>query len=833
MSAKIDSPAVSGALPEAAQVVIVGGGVVGCSVAYHLTKLGITDVVLLERRTLTCGTTWHAAGLVPSLRATYTLSMLAHYSTQLYGDLERETGQATGFVRNGSLTVATTAERLRELKRGASLAKVAGFECRLVTPEQIKALWPLLNVDDVIGGIYLPEDGVVSPVDVTRALARGARLGGAAVREGVEVLDVLVESGKVAGVVTTEGRIRAEFVVNCAGMWARDFGRKAGVRVPLHAAEHYYVVTDAVPGMTPRLPTLRDVDGYSYYKPEGDKLLIGLFEPEAKPWGMAGIAETFEFGQLDFDYDHMAPYLEAMLERVPALQTTGIQLFFCGPESFTPDDRYHLGEAPELRNYFVAAGFNSVGIQSAGGAGKVLADWIHRGYPPMDLWGVDIRRNSPFQSSPRYLHDRTTETLGMLYEVHYPFKQFKTARGVRRSVLHDRLTALGAVFGVENGWERANWFAEPGQTPEYDYSYGRQNWFANQRREHQAVREAVGIMDQSSFSKYHVEGPDAERFLNRICANDVAVAPGRVVYTPWLNPRGGIEADVTVTRLSATRYLVISGVSGQVRDLAWLNRHRADDDRVVVTDMTSAYAVVTVMGPRARDTLSLLTSADLSDAAFPFATSQQIDVHYAQVRATRITYVGELGWELYMPTEFAPGVYDAILTAGEAFGIRPYGYHAMNSLRLEKCYRHWGHDITDDDTPREAGLGFACHMDKPGGFIGKAALLAQRQAGPLRKRLVAFLFENPEPLCYHEEPIVADGEIVGRTTAGMFGHTLGATVAMGYVRREAGVTRQWLETAQFEIEVECERYRVTPSLRPFYDPAMQRVKGSMVLPVLE
>ena len=526
----------------------------------------------------------------------------------------------------------------------------------------------------------------------------------------------------------------------------------------------------------------------------------------------------------------MTPYLKTILTRIPTLQKTNIQLFFYNPKSFTPNNHYHLNKTPKLRNYFVAANFNSVGIQSAGGAGKVLADWIARGYPPMDLWGVDIRRNSPFQSAPRYLRDRTTETLGLLYEAHYPFKQFNTARGVRRSVLHDRLQGLGAVFGVENGWERANWFAEPGQAPEYAYSYGRQNWFENQRREHQAVRSAVGVMDQSSFSKYQVAGPGAEAFLNRICANNIAVAPGRVVYTPWLNPRGGIEADVTVTRLSATRYLVVSGVNGQVRDLAWLDRRRAEDDGVVVTDMTSAYAVVTVMGPRARDTLGALTSADLSDAAFPFATSQEIDLHYARVRATRITYVGELGWELYMPTEFAPSVYDAILAAGEAFGIRPYGYHAMNSLRLEKCFRHWGHDITDEDTPLEAGLGFACDLDKPGGFIGRDALLAQRAAGPLRKRLVALAFDDPEPLCYHEEPIVADGEIVGRTTSGMFGHTLGATVAMGYVRREAGVTRQWLESARFEIEVECERYRVTPSLRPFYDPTMQRVKGAAPLP---
>ena len=811
-------------LPSSARVVIVGGGVIGCSVAYHLTKLGITDVVLLERKQLTCGTTWHAAGLVPTLRATYNMSMLANYSASLYDTLEAETGQATGFVRNGSLTIATNKERLSELKRGASMAKVAGFPCDVISPEQARDLWPLLNIDDVLGAIHLPMDGMASPVDVTQALAKGARMGGAQIIEGVKVLDMKIRDGKAAGVITEQGDIDAEYVVNCAGMWAREFGKKAGVNVPLHGAEHFYVVTENMPNLQHGLPTLRDMDGYCYYKEDAGKLLVGMFEPGAKPWGQDGIPEDFCFDQLPEDFEHLEPYLEAAMHRVPELERTGLQVFFNGPESFTPDDRYHLGEAPELGNYFVAAGFNSVGIQSAGGAGKMLAEWIDKGHAPRDLWDVDIRRNMPFQGTQKYLQERTTETLGLLYETHYPFKQFKTSRGVRRSVLHDQLKAQGAVFGSENGWERANWFAKDGQEAEYEYSFGRQNWFDNNREEHEAVRNAVGVIDQSSFCKYQVEGPDAVSYLNRICSNNIDVAVGRMVYTQWLNERGGIEADVTVTRLAEDRFLVVSGVACQTRDMAWLRRNKPADAMVFFTDMTSAMAVVTVMGPKSRETLSKLTREDMSGEAFPFATSKEIELGYAVIRASRITYVGELGWELYIPTEYAPSVYDLVMEAGEEFGIRPYGYHTMNSLRMEKCYRHWGHDITDEDTALEAGLGFASDFNKEGGFIGKEALLAQKEAGPLKRRFIAFLFENPEPLCYHEEPIIADGKIVGRTTAGMFCHTLGATVAMGYIENEDGVSKDWLDSAKFEIEVECERYTVTPSLRSFYDPKMEKIK---------
>ncbi len=813
----------SNSVPGSARVVIVGGGVIGCSVAYHLTKLGIKDVVLLERKTLTCGTTWHAAGLVPTLRATYNMSMLAKYSAGLYESLEAETGQATGFMRNGSLSIATHAERFTELKRGASMAKLCGFPCEVVNPEQALDLWPLLNIDDVVGGVYLPLDGIVNPVDVTQALAKGARMGGARIIENTRVLDIKIKDGKAAGVVTESGDIDAEFVVNCAGMWARNFGKKAGVNVPLHAAEHYYVVTEPMPELTRVLPTLRDLDHCNYFKTDAGKLLIGTFEPNAKPWGHEGIPDSFSFDELPPDMEHLEPYLEHAIRRVPALERTGLQVFFNGPESFTPDDRYHLGEAPELRNYFVAAGFNSVGIQSAGGAGKVLAEWIAKGHAPMDLWDVDIRRNMPFQGNSKYLYDRTTEGLGLLYAMHWPFRQFETARNVRKSILHDRLVKANACYGEVSGWERANFFAPPGQTPEYRYSWGKQNWFAWSAAEHQAVRENVGLFDQSSFAKIMVQGRDAMAVLNRICSNNIDVAPGRIVYTQWLNERGGIEADLTVTRLTNDAFLVVTGPTTQTRDLNWLRRNTPADAAVVITDVTSSMAVISVMGPRSRELLQTLTADDLSNEAFPFATSREIELGYAMVRASRITYVGELGWELYIPTEFAPDVFDRITEAGKSFDLKLCGYHALNSLRIEKGYRHFGHDVMEEDTPLEAGLAFASDFNKPGGFIGKEALQEQKSRGVTR-RMVLFRFLDPEGTSYHEEPIYRNGQIVGRTTSGMYGHHIGGNVAMGYVRNDAGISPEWIKEGEYEIEVASKRYKVEASLRAFYDPDMQRIK---------
>jgi len=811
-------------LPSQARVVIIGGGVVGCSLAYHLTKLGWNDVVLLERKQLTCGTTWHAAGLVGQLRATSNMTRLAQYTTDLFASLEEETGQATGFSQRGSLSLATTHERFEELKRGASMARCFGLEVEVVTPDEAQAKWPLINVDDVIGAVFLPKDGQVNPIDVTQALAKGAKNRGAQIFEGVKVTGILKANGKATGVVTDQGDIAAEIVVNCAGLWGREVGRMAGVNVPLHAAEHFYIVTEPFEGMTPGLPVMRDPDHCAYFKEDAGKLLLGAFEPVAKPWGMDGIPEDFSFGQLADDFDHFEPILEAAMRRLPALENVGVQLFFNGPESFTPDDRYLLGPAPELENFYVAAGFNSVGIQSSGGAGKVLAEWIVKGHPPMDLWDVDIRRMLPFQGNAKYLHDRTVEGLGLLYAMHWPFRQFETARNVRKTPLHDRMAAAGACFGEAGGWERPNWFAPAGVTPEYEYSYGRQNWFEPSAVEHRAVREAAGLLDLSTFAKFLLQGRDAARVLGQICANDVDVEPGRIVYTQWLNDRGGIEADLTITRLAEDAFMIVTAFSSQTRDFYWLKSHIPDDAHAVLTDVTSGTAILGIMGPRARDLLQRLTPDDLSNDAFPFATSREIELGYGMVRASRITYVGELGWELYIPAEFATGIYDTIVAAGGDVGLKHTGMHAMNSLRTEKAYRHWGHDIADEDTPLEAGLGFAVAWDKPGGFIGREALLKQRAEGT-RRKLVQFALDDAEALLHHNEPIWRDGVIVGYITSGMFGHALGKSLGMGYVEHKGGVDADFINSGTYEIEVACQRISATASLKPFYDPKSERVKA--------
>ena len=811
-------------LPNQASVVIVGGGIVGCSLAYHLTLRGCRDVVLLERKQLTCGTTWHAAGLVGQLRATYNLTRLAQYTTNLYASLEQETGQATGFRQTGSVAIATHQARFEELKRGASMAKCFGLDVQTLTPSEIASMWPGVTVSDVVGGVYLPKDGRTNPIDTTQALAKGAKSRGARIFENCAAQEILIENGKAVGVRTEFGTIRADMVVNCAGMWAHELGAKAGTTVPLHAAQHFYIVTEPMEGLHSNLPVLRDPDGCAYFKEDAGKLLVGWFEPVAKPWGMKGIPETFSFESLPDDLEHIEPLLAAAMHRTPALEKTGFNLFFNGPESFTPDDRYLLGETPEVRNLFVAAGFNSIGIQSAGGAGKVLADWMLDGHPPMDLWDVDIRRVMPFQRNRRYLRDRTVESLGLLYAMHWPFRQPETARGVRRSILHDRLAAHGACFGEAAGWERPNWYAPAGVKAEYEYSYGRQNWFDYSAAEHQAVRNTVGIFDQSSFAKFVVQGPDAEAVLNRISANNMSVPVGKVVYTQWLNERGGIEADLTVTREALDRYLVVTAAATQTRDFSWLQRNIPADARAMAIDVSSSMAVLGVMGPRSRELLSQLTEADMSPAAFPFGTSQIIDLGYARVRASRITYVGELGWELYIPTECAPGVFDALMQAAPSVGGRLAGYHALNSLRMEKGYRHWGHDISDEDTPLQSGLGFAVAMKKHGGFIGLEALQAQKEAG-LTRRLVMFALDDATPLLYHNEPICRDGAIVGRISSGMFGHHLGKSLGMGYVECQTqGEAPDAILQGKYEIEVAGVRYSAQPSLAPLYDPSSARIK---------
>jgi 4-methylaminobutanoate oxidase (formaldehyde-forming) len=809
--------------PTHKRVVIIGGGIVGCSVAYHLTKLGWNDVVLLERKTLTCGTTWHAAGLVGQLRATANITKLAQYTSKLYAGLEEETGQSTGFKQSGSIAIATNEERFEELKRGASMARVFNLEVEMMSPKEMEKFWPAANLDDVIGGVFLPGDGQTNPIDTTMALAKGARMGGAEIIEETKVTGILQKDGVVTGVSTEKGDIQAEFVVNCGGMWGRNLGLMAGVNVPLHASEHFYFVTEHMADLVPHAPTLRDMGGFTYYKEDAGKLLVGAFEPVAKPWGMDGIPEDFSFGELPDDEEHLLPVFEKAIHRIPKLEESGIHLFLNGPESFTPDDRYLLGEAPELRNFFVLAGFNSIGIQSAGGAGKVISEWIVNGHAPMDLWDVDIRRMGPFQGNPKYLHDRTVEGLGLLYAMHWPFRQFETSRLVRTSPIHDRLAKQGACFGEMAGWERANWFAPEGVEAKYEYSYGRQNWFDYSGEEHKATRENVAIFDQTSFAKFMLQGRDAKDVLNQVCANDVDVPIGKLVYTQWLNERGGIEADLTITRVAEESFFVVTAAATEYRDFHWLESHIPEDAHAILTNVTSGYAVLSIMGPRSRELMSTMTDTDMSHEAFPFGTSQEIYMGYAKLRASRITFVGELGWELYIPTEFAQSVYDLIVEEGKAFDLKHAGYHAMNSLRTEKGYRHWSHDITIDDTPLEAGLGFAVSFKKECGFIGKEALLKQKEEG-VKKRMVQFILDDPEPLIYHNEPIWRDDVIVGYITSGMFGYTIGRSIGMGYVNNQDGATPDWAKSGKYEIEIACKKYSASASLRPSYDPKSERIK---------
>ncbi|MCP4461122.1 MAG: FAD-dependent oxidoreductase [Cytophagales bacterium] len=809
--------------PTHKQVVIIGGGIIGCSVAYHLTKLGWTDVAIIERKTLTSGTTWHAPGLVGQLRATANITKLAQYTSQLYATLEEETGQATGFVQTGSVAVANNEERFEELKRGASMARVFNLEVDLMSPEEMSKFWPLANMEDVIGGVYLPGDGQTNPVDTTMAMAKGAKMRGAQVFEDTKVTGIIKKDGVAVGVSTDKGDIQAEFVVNCTGMWGRELGKSVGVNIPLHAAEHFYFVTEYFDGLVKGAPTLRDMDGCTYYKEDGGQLCVGAFEPVAKPWGMQGIPEGFNFDTFPTDEEHMMPIFDMAMHRIPKLGSVGINLFLTGPESFTPDDRYILGEAPELRNFFVLGGMNSIGIQSAGGAGKVLAEWIVNGKQPMDLWDVEISRFSPYQGNPQYLHDRTVEGLGLLYAMHWPFYQFKTSRGVRKSPLHDRLERQGACFGEVGGWERANWYAPEGVEAKYEYTYGRQNWFEYSGNEHNAVREHVTLFDQTSFANYIMEGRDAEAVLNQVCANNVSVPIGKMVYTQWLNENGGIEADLTITRIGETKFMVVTAGATEERDFNWLKSHIPADAHVVLTNITSGLVTISLMGPKARDLMTSLTDTDMSNEAFPFATSQEIFMGYAKVRASRITFVGELGWEVYIPAEMAQSVYDVIIEKGKQYNLTHAGYHALNSCRMEKGYRHWGHDITIDDTPLEAGLGFAVSFKKEGGFIGKEALLKQKEEG-IKKRMVQFILDDPEPLLYHNEPIWRDDKIVGYITSGMFGHTIGRSIGMGYVNNEEGATLDFVRSGKYEIEVACKRYSASAATQPSYDPKNERIK---------
>ena len=808
-------------LPKHARAVIIGGGISGCSVAYHLAKAGWTDIVLLERRKLTSGTTWHAAGLIGQLRASANMTRLARYSAGLYVGLEAETGIATGMRQVGSISVALTADRIEELRRQATMARIFDVEVTEISPSEIKAMYPHLNVSDAVGGVHLPLDGQCDPANIAMALAKGARMRGATIAEGVKVTRVTTAGGRVTGVEYESadglGQIAADVVINCGGMWGRDLAAQNGVTVPMHACEHFYLLTEPVEGLG-HLPVLRVPDECAYYKSDAGKMMLGAFEPKAKPWGMAGIREDFEFDTLPEDWDHFQPILEAAMNRMPLFQSAGIHTFFNGPESFTPDDRYYLGEAPEVKGYWVAAGYNSIGIASSGGAGMALAAWITEGEPPFDLWEVDIRRAQPFQKNRRYLKERVSETLGLLYADHYPYRQMETSRGVRRSPLHEALKERGAVFGEVAGWERANWFAKPGQEPVYRYGWHRQNWWENQRAEHMAVRTGVGLFDMTSFGKIRVEGRDACSFLNRVCSAQMDVAPGRIVYTMLLNARGGIEADLTVTRLSETAYLLVVLGATLTRNLAWLRDH-VSDDFAVITDGTAGEAVLCLMGPQARDVLARVSPQDFSNAAHPFGQAREIEIGMGLARAHRVSYVGELGWELYVPTDQAAHVFEALTEAAPEMVL--CGLHALDSCRIEKAYRHWGHDITDEDHVLEAGLGFAVSRKKAA-FIGRDAVLRREEAG-LSRRMVQFLVRDAQAAIFHNEAIVRDGKIVGPVTSGNYGHALGGSVAMGYVPC-AGESEAAVLASGYEIEIAGRRYEAEASLLPMYDPTSGRMR---------
>lgn len=811
-------------LPSHSQVVIIGGGIIGCSVAYHLTKLGWRDVVLLERGQLTCGTTWHAAGLVMQLRATHTLTELCRYGAQLLDTLKDETGQDTGFRRTGSLPIARSPERLIEISRIVSLGKTFGVEAHMLSPREIRERYPLLDESKIAGGAFIPGDGQTNPVDSAQALAKGARAGGARIVENVTVTGFTVEGGAIRGINTTSGSVACEVAVLCAGIWSRDLGKLAGVNVPLYASEHMYVLTEPHPAIPRDLPVLRDADGFVYVKEDAGKLLVGSFEPRAKPLPMKKLPARFEFGELQEDWDHFELPMTNAMEMIPLLKSIGIRRFLNGPESFTPDNRFIVGEAPEVRRLFVAAGLNSQGILSSSGVGKALSEWIVEGEPTMDLSELDIARFHPFETNRRYLHDRISESLGLLYAMHWPHRQFETARPARETPLYGRLKEHNAVFGTAAGWERANWYAPAGTAPEYVYSYGRQNWFAAVGEEHRATRERVALFDLSSFGKAFIEGPDAEAELQRICANDVAVPVGKIVYTQMLNSRGGIVADLTFTRLAPDRYMMVTAAASLSRDLGWIRRNLRKDAFVTLTDVSSGFAVLSIMGPNSRALLQKLSNADFSNAAFPFGTAQEIEIGYGKGYALRVTYVGELGWELYVPTEFAGPIFDLLIREGKAFDLKLAGYHALDSLRCEKGYRHFGYDVTPADTPLEAGLSFAVSFKKNADFIGRQSLEKQKAEG-LSRRLIFLRLQDPDPTLLHDEPIWRNGDIVGRTSSGAFGYTVGGSVAMGYIRLPKEDWKQWLTNGAYEIEIAGTRFAAACAPTPFYDPQNTRVKA--------
>ncbi len=816
---------VTGDLPSRARVVVVGGGVIGTSVAYHLALMGCQDVLLLERDRLTSGTTWHAAGLIATFGSTsQTSTELRQYTRDLYSRLEAETGLSTGLKQVGLIELAIEPGRLEEYRRVAAFNRFLGVEVHEISPGEVATMWPLARTDDVLAGFYIPGDGRVNPVDVTMSMARGARMKGVTIVEGVPVTGFLTKAGVVTGVRTDRGDVEAEFVVNCAGMWARQLGALAGVSIPLQAAEHYYLLTEPIEGVDPDWPVLEDPASYGYYREEGGGLMLGMFEPVCAPWRVEGIPADFSFGELPPDWDRMAPFLEATMARVPVTGQAGIKKFFCGPESFTPDLLPVVGEAPELKNYFVAAGLNSIGILTGGGIGRVLAHWILNGSPDVDVTAMNIDRLHAYQGNPEYRATRTVESLGMVYATHYPNRSMRTARGAKLSPIHDRLVARRAFFRDVSGWEGADWYAPEGVEPvSSPLSWGRQPWYDYWAAEHHAARTGVILMDMSFMARFDVQGRDSGRELDRISANHVNGEPGRITYTQWLNEAGKIEADLTVTKLDEDRFFVVASDTAHRHALTWMRRN-FDDAHAFVTDVTGAYGQINIQGPRSRELMSAVTDTDMSNEAFGFRAAREIAIGFARALCIRITYLGELGYELHVPAEQATHVYDRLVRAGEPIGLRHAGLKALASLRMEKGYRDYGHDIDNTDTVLEAGLGFAVALDKPGGFIGREAVLAQKARGPLTRRLVQVLVSDPQALLFHAEIVRRNGRPVGYVRSASYGFTLAGAVGLAMIDAGEPIDRAYLDNADWTVQIGDAVYPAVASLRPLYDPSSKRVQ---------
>ena len=811
-------------IPQSAKVVIIGGGVAGCSVAYHLSKYGWNDIVLLERDQLTSGTTWHAAGLIGQLGSSATITKLRNYSLNLYKQLEIETGLSTGLKQNGSLTVATTEGRLQELKRQVTTAQLFNVEANEVSKDQIKSLYPLINTEDVIGGIHIPNDGQADPVGVTNVLAKAAKQHGANIIEHCSVKKILIQNEQIVGVETDQGKIDCEYIVLASGMWSRQIAADANVSVPLYPDEHFYVLTEPVEKLDKNLPVLRDYNNCLYIKEDAGKLLVGVFEPNAKPAFMdtKRVPDDFSFAELPEDFDHFEPYLMNAINRIPILEKTGIRKFFNGPESFTPDTNYLLGETPEVKNFFVCCGFNSIGIVSAGGAGKITAEWMMKGGISEDIFQLDISRFEKFHSKTKFITERVTETLGNLYAMHWPYKQLTTSRNQKILPYHEHLKNKGACFGEVAGFERPMWYALKGKKPEYEYSYGYQNWYESAKHETINARKNVAFFDLTTFAKFEIEGGEALSSLQYLCSNNIKDAPGATTYTQMLNKNGGIEADLTVTCLSINKFRIITGSAVREHDKKHIRKFLSKS--VNFKDITDDYSCFGIFGPKSRKLLTKIVGNEFANEQFPFGTGKTLNFKGVSIWFQRLSYVGELGWELYIPIKDAKNIYEIIVKEGESFDLVHAGAHAMDIMRMEKGYLHWGHDISPGENPYEAGLGFAVKINKENDFIGKKCLIELKDNQ--KKQFAMFTLDqaNPGfPLLLHDEPIYYEGKIVGETTSGNFSFNYNKNMAFGYIKSNINI--KVAKDHFFEIEVEKVKYKAYLETISLHDPKNSLIKS--------